>query len=99
MIKRTLFGTALAVVFMTQISFADKPEPESSGPSKPAAAAAAAPKHHYTPPKASVEACAGKSEGDACGYTTASGKKRSGACAYTKDHQYLMCKKAKKPAA
>ena len=49
---------------------------------------------HHTPSQAAIDACSGKSEGDACDYTNSKGEDRSGACANTSDQQ-LFCKRSR----
>jgi hypothetical protein len=88
MIKKNLFGAVLMVLFLSSFSYAQN----VTGPKSLSQNQGVVIKHHK-PSQASIDACVGKSAGDSCGYTTHSGKIRSGTCVNPQDHKYLFCKK------
>ena len=85
MIKKNLLSTAVMVLFLASISYAQDSAEQGQG----------AEHSHHTPSQAAIDACSGKSESDACNYTNSKGEDKSGTCANTSDQQ-LFCKRSRK---
>lgn len=80
MVKKNLLGMVLVVLFFVGNSYAQDAT-DSGGEHR-----------HHGPSQAAIDACSGKSEGDACNYTNLKGEDKSGSCTNTKDGQTLFCK-------
>lgn len=78
--KKNFIGGFLAVLFLAGTSYAQDAGTEHA---------------HRAPSQAAIDACSGKSEGDACDYTNLKGDDKTGACANTSDGQTLFCKRSK----
>lgn len=87
MINKNLLGTVLVVLFLAGTSYAQDSTEQSQG--------AGAEHSHRAPSQAAIDACSGKSVGDACNYTNSKGEDKSGTCANTSDKK-LFCKRARK---
>jgi len=87
MIKQNLLIACLMVLFLAGTSYAQESTEQGQG--------SAGEHSHRAPSQAAIDACSGKSVGNACNYTNAKGEDKSGACANTSDNQ-LFCKRARK---
>jgi hypothetical protein len=95
MIKKNLLGAVLMVLFLAGTSYAQDSADQGNSPQDQGAGAE---NPHHTPPQAAIDACSGKSEGDACDYTNSKGEDKSGTCANTSDQQ-LFCKRSKQSSS
>ena len=82
MIKKNIFFACLMMLPLAGIAHAQDAEHASGNHA------------HRAPSQAAIDACSGKSEGDACTYTNPKGEEKSGACTTT-DEQ-LFCKRNRK---
>jgi len=82
--KKNLFGVLLIGLLFTGVSYAQDAD-QGSGEEH----------SHHSPSQAAIDACSGKSEGDACDYTNSKGEDKSGACANSRDGQTMYCKRSK----
>lgn len=97
MIKENLVGAVLMVLFLGSISYAqDATDQNSTAPQGQWSGSEHA---HRAPSQAAIDACTGKSEGDACDYTNSKGEDKTGTCANTKDQQTLFCKRSRKASS
>jgi len=90
--KKNFIGAVLAVLFLTGTSYGQDSTDQSNPPQDQGSGAEHA---HRAPSQAAIDACSGKSEGDACDYTNLKGDDKTGACANTSDGQTLFCKRSK----
>jgi len=94
MIKKNFLGAVIMVLFLAGSSYAQDATDQSGASSQGQGSGT---EHaHHTPSQAAIDACSGKSEGDACDYTNSKGEDKSGTCANTSDGQTLFCKRSKK---
>src|SRR5437016_493265 len=94
---KNLLGAMVIALLLAGPVYAQNNPPSGDEPQGQGTQGEHKPRHHRVPPKAAINACSGKSEGDACQFTTPRGKAISGMCHNTRDKKYFACRPKRGP--